>query len=196
MPGAYHYRVPARLAARARVGARVLVRFGGKQITGVIVRTGTPPPAELKKLLDITDVLDDEPALSAELVELCLWIASYYEAPPGEVIKAALPAGSGVKARRVLALTAAGEAMLAGAMPPKARALLGRLEGGPIASCAGSARRLKKGFAPLIEQGSSRSSTSARPRAPGSSANASPSWRCPDRGRLAGRRRARRSGSP
>jgi primosomal protein N' (replication factor Y) len=152
VPGSYHYRVPARFAATARVGARVLVRFGGKQITGVIMRTGTPPPAVLKKLLDITDVLDDEPALSPELLDLCLWIASYYEAPPGEVIKAALPAGSGVKAHRVLALTAAGEAMLAGALPPKARALLGRLEHGPIAS-AGLSATLKKGFTPLIEQG-------------------------------------------
>jgi primosomal protein N' (replication factor Y) (superfamily II helicase) len=150
--GSFHYRVPARFTATARLGARVLVRFGGKQITGVIMRTGTPPPPELKKLLDITDVLDDEPALSAELLDLCLWIASYYEAPPGEVIKAALPAGSGVKAHRVLALTAAGEAMLAGALPPKARALLGRLEHGPIAS-AGLSTTLKKGFTPLIEQG-------------------------------------------
>ncbi|MEP6863589.1 MAG: primosomal protein N' [Deltaproteobacteria bacterium] len=150
--GAFHYRVPARFAATARVGARVLVRFGGKQITGVIMRTGTPPPPELEKLLDITDVLDDEPALSAELLDLCLWIASYYEAPPGEVIKAALPAGSGVKAHRVLSLTAAGAAMLAGALPPKPRALLGRLEHGPIAS-AGLSTTLRKGYAPLIEQG-------------------------------------------
>jgi len=152
VPGSYHYRVPARFAATAQVGARVLVRFGKKQITGVIARTGTPPPPELERLIDISDVLDDEPALSAELVELCLWIASYYEAPPGEVIKAALPAGSGVKARRVLALTAAGQAMLAGALPPKPRALLGRLENGPFAS-AGLSATLKKGFAPLIEQG-------------------------------------------
>ncbi|HET9991503.1 MAG TPA: hypothetical protein VFQ65_23400, partial [Kofleriaceae bacterium] len=152
VPGAYHYRVPARFAATARVGARVLVRFGGKQITGVIARTGTPPPPDLKKLLDISDVLDDEPALSPELVELCVWIASYYEAPPGEVIKGALPAGSGIKARRVLALTAAGEAMLEGALPPKPRALLGRLEGGPVPT-AGMSTTLRKGFAPLIEQG-------------------------------------------
>ena len=151
-PGAYHYRIPARFAAKAQVGARVLVRFGGKQITGVIVRTGTPPPVELKKLLDLSDVLDDEPALSPELVDLCLWIASYYEAPPGEVIKAALPAGSNVKARRLYALTAAGAAMLAGAMPPKARVLLGRLEAGPIPT-AGMSATLRKGFAALIEQG-------------------------------------------
>ena len=60
--------------------------------------------------LDLSEVLDDEPALSVELVELCLWIADYYEAPPGEVLRAALPAGSGVAARVVIALTEAGKA--------------------------------------------------------------------------------------
>ena len=152
VPGQYHYRVPARLAARARVGARVLVRFGNKPVTGVIVRAGTPPPAALKKLIDLSDVLDVEPALSVELIELCQWIASYYEAPPGEVIKAALPAGSGVKARNVFALTEAGELALESALPPKPRALLAQLEGGPIPTMGMSAA-LKKGFGALIAQG-------------------------------------------
>ncbi len=151
-PGLYHYGVPLRFRARARVGARVMVRFGNKPVMGVIARVGTPVPPEIKKLLDLTDVVDDEPALSAELVELCQWIAGYYEAPPGEVIKAALPAGSGIKAHRVLMLTEAGEAALEGALPPKPRALLGRLEAGPVPS-AGMSQVLKKGFAQLLEQG-------------------------------------------
>ncbi|MEO8841617.1 MAG: primosomal protein N' [Kofleriaceae bacterium] len=150
--GQYHYRVPPRFAPRAQIGARVLVRFGGKSVTGVIVRVGTPPPPELAKLLDLTDVLDEVPALSAELLELCLWISNYYEAPPGEVIKGALPAGSSVSARRVLTLTEAGETALESALPPKPRALLGRLEAGPIPS-VGLSTTLKKAFAALIEQG-------------------------------------------
>ena len=39
VPGRYHYRVPERLAGRARVGARVLVRFGARKTLGV---TTTP----------------------------------------------------------------------------------------------------------------------------------------------------------
>src|SRR3954466_4940525 len=89
--GPYHYRVPARLAARANVGARVMVRFGNKPIVGVIVRAGTQPPEDLKRLIDLTDVLDDVPALPVELVDLCLWIANYYEAAPGGGVKDALP---------------------------------------------------------------------------------------------------------
>ncbi|MFT3691537.1 MAG: primosomal protein N' [Kofleriaceae bacterium] len=150
--GRYHYRVPPHFAARAKVGARVLVRFGGKVHTGVIARVGTTPPAEVKRLLNVTDVLDEDPALSQELVDLCMWIASYYEAPPGEVIKAALPAGSAVTARRVLSLTEHGESALEGALPAKVRALLMRLEEGAL-PIVGMNQTQRKGYAPLIEQG-------------------------------------------
>ena len=151
VPGRYHYRVPARLAARASVGARVLVRFGGKQVTGVVVRTDSPPPAGVT-LIDLSDALDDEPALSAELVDLCLWIADYYEAPPGEVIRAALPAGSGVAARRVVAITETGRAALAGALPARTRGALARLEHGPLA-LSGVGAALKRDLTALIASG-------------------------------------------
>ena len=127
--GLFHYRVPAHLAARARVGARVLVRFGPRKVTGVVVREGGVPPEGVSPV-DLSEVLDEEPALSRELVDLCLWIAEYYEAPPGEVMRAALPAGSGVVARGVIAMTEAGRAAYEGqgaALAPKQRALLGRL---------------------------------------------------------------------
>ena len=150
--GRYHYRVPARLRARARVGARVLVRFGGKKVTGVVVRAEAAPPPDVT-LVDVSDVLDDEPALPPELVELCLWIADYYEAPPGEVLRAALPAGSGVAARRVVELTDAGRAALAGgALPAKMRAALARLEHGAVA-LAGLPAGLRRDVSALIAQG-------------------------------------------
>jgi primosomal protein N' (replication factor Y) (superfamily II helicase) len=152
--GRFHYRVPTRLRAKARVGARVLVRFGGKKVTGVIVRAPGEPPPPGVTLVDVSDVLDDEPALPPDLVELCMWLADYYEAPPGEVVRAALPAGSGVGARRVVALTDAGRAALAngGALPAKLRAVLARLEAGPIAT-AGLSALLKRGIADGVERG-------------------------------------------
>ncbi|HLL20906.1 MAG TPA: hypothetical protein VK427_02195, partial [Kofleriaceae bacterium] len=99
--GRYHYRVPPHLAARTQVGARVLVRFGPRKVTGVVVRSDSPLPVGVNAV-DLSEVLDDDvPALPPELVELCLWVADYYEAPPGEVMRAALPAGSGIAARAV-----------------------------------------------------------------------------------------------
>jgi primosomal protein N' (replication factor Y) (superfamily II helicase) len=127
--GRFHYVVPDQLAGRELVGARVLVRFGARKVTGVVVRTDSDAPPGVVPLA-LSELLDDAPSLSHELVELCLWIAEYYEAPPGEVMRAALPAGSGVAARAVFALTDAGRAALAGegaAMLPRQRALLAQV---------------------------------------------------------------------
>ncbi|HTR49951.1 MAG TPA: primosomal protein N' [Kofleriaceae bacterium] len=142
--GGFHYLVPERLVARARIGARVLVPFGKRKLTGVVVRAAAVAPEGVAPI-ELAEVLDDEPALPAELVELCLWIADYYEAPAGEVIRAALPAGSGTAARRVFALTDAGRAAAAGegaALPPKQRELLARLVRAPIPVAAVARRQL------------------------------------------------------
>ncbi|HEX3478738.1 MAG TPA: primosomal protein N' [Kofleriaceae bacterium] len=154
VPGRYHYAVPEPLAARAQVGARVLVRFGARKVTGVVVRIDTAPPPGIAPVA-LSDVLDEVPALSPELVELCAWIADYYEAPPGEVIRAALPAGSGIAARSVFALTPAGRAALDGegaAMLPRQRALLARF-GGRDLPAAGLAAGVRGQLAQLVAQG-------------------------------------------
>jgi primosomal protein N' (replication factor Y) len=49
--------------------------------------------ARKRKLRDILEVLDDAPVLDAELLELCRWVADYYVAPLGVVLRAALPPG-------------------------------------------------------------------------------------------------------
>ncbi len=132
--GRFHYRVPPHLAGRAQIGSRVLVPFGGRKVTGVVVRADTSPPDGIVPV-ELSEVLDDEPALSSQLVELCLWIAEYYEAPIGEVIKSALPAGSGINARMVFALTETGRGAADGqgaALPPKQRVMLAKLAQGPL----------------------------------------------------------------
>ncbi len=135
VPGRYHYAVPPYLAERVAVGTRVLVRFGARKVTGVVVRMDTPPPEGVTPI-EIQDVLDErEPALQPDLVELCLWVADYYEAPPGEVMRSALPAGSGIASRMVYALTDAGRVAAStqgAALPAKQRALLANLVRGEL----------------------------------------------------------------
>ena len=154
--GRFHYRVPSHLAARTQVGARVLVRFGPRKVTGVVVRAESPLPAGINAV-DLSEVLDDDvPALPPELVELCLWVADYYEAPPGEVLRAALPAGSGVAARTVYALTEAGRAAAAGtgsALPAKQRAVLSKIAHGGELPSAGIAKPTKHVLEALVGAG-------------------------------------------
>jgi len=151
--GRFHYRVPPHLAARTHVGSRVLVKLGGRKVTGVVVRAGSPAPAGVAPV-DVSDVLDDAP-LPAQLIELCTWIAEYYEAPLGDVVRAALPAGSDVTARNVYGLTAAGEAAAAGngaALPVKQRQLIVRLADAEL-PVAGASAATKRAFDELIARG-------------------------------------------
>jgi len=72
-------------------GTRVKVPFGKRQLIGVI--HGVIPHSSFgdHNLKTITDLLDEEPAIGADLVELCRWSASYYHHPLGDVYSHALP---------------------------------------------------------------------------------------------------------
>ncbi|HTM20339.1 MAG TPA: hypothetical protein VL172_07530, partial [Kofleriaceae bacterium] len=122
--GLYHYALPEHLAAAAVPGTRVVVPFGNRGVSGVVVRTAASAPAGVDRVLPIDEVVDDEPQVGDELLALCLWIADYYEAPPGEVLRAALPVGTRRVARPRIGLTPAGQAALegqGGALPRRPR---------------------------------------------------------------------------
>lgn len=87
----FTYSVPQELRGRAALGARVLVPFGRRVLTGYAV--GERGETELAQVKDILDVVDESPLLSPELFELALWMSEYYVAPLGSVIKTVLPAG-------------------------------------------------------------------------------------------------------
>ena len=100
----FTYLVPPELSGAVELGRRVLVPFGRKKLTGVIV--GFPessPPYTLRPLLD---VLDSRPTFSDEMLKLTRWIAEYYMAPWGDVLKAASPQGTSAGSRRIVRLVA------------------------------------------------------------------------------------------
>src|SRR5690606_16523048 len=74
-----------------REGTRVRVPFGGRRLIGWVVGEASGA-RELKQLRDVDRVLDDEPSASPDVLELCRWIADYYVAPLGIVLRGALPA--------------------------------------------------------------------------------------------------------
>ena len=99
----YSYAVPDAFAP-VPAGARVLVPFGSRRLTGVVVSVDVDaPPARLR---NVEDVLDDEPSLTDEMLRLTRWIADYYVCGWGEAIRAALPPGTDVEshvtARRIV----------------------------------------------------------------------------------------------
>jgi primosomal protein N' (replication factor Y) (superfamily II helicase) len=74
----------------ARRGARVIVPFRKEKLIGVVTAAEATAPAELE-LRYLEAVLDEEPLLSEQLLELAEWTAQYYLAPLGEVLRAMLP---------------------------------------------------------------------------------------------------------
>ena len=113
----FTYRLPLALQADARLGSRLLVPFGRKRITGYIVAllTELDPATELKEsdIKDAEELLDAEPLLTPEVLEITRWVAEYYAAPWGEVLKAALPAGLNATVEQVLSITPEGRDELA-----------------------------------------------------------------------------------
>ncbi|ABF42774.1 replication restart DNA helicase PriA [Candidatus Koribacter versatilis Ellin345] len=75
--------------AEPAVGVRVVVPFRQQKLSGIVVAVHDSPPSVEAKL--ILRVLDTEPVLNEQLLELGRWIAGYYIAPIGEVYRTMLP---------------------------------------------------------------------------------------------------------
>ncbi len=106
------YRVPEEWRALATPGKRALVPLGRRPVTGYLVGTRDRPPVSTTK--DLYEILDAEPLLDGHLLELTRWVADYYLAPWGEVIRIALPPGIDSFTRQVVRVTATGAAAMDG----------------------------------------------------------------------------------
>jgi primosomal protein N' (replication factor Y) len=105
----FTYRLPSAIQRAARVGSRVMVQLGTKPVTGYIVallprlRSGTSLiESEIK---DVQELLDADPPLTPDVLELTRWVADYYSAPWGEVMRAALPGGLNATVEQTVSIT-------------------------------------------------------------------------------------------
>lgn len=111
--GSFHYEIPEHLAPTLRIGHRVSVPFGPRKITGFVLGFDDHPPEGVTgKIRRISDVLDDEPALTTDLLALITFASDYYLSPMGEVLKVALPPGLTAASQVVLRITPRGRAAL------------------------------------------------------------------------------------
>jgi len=112
----FTYRLPPSIQQVARIGSRVVAQLGAKPLTGYIVallprlRSGTSLiESELK---EIKELLDVDPPLTTEVLEITRWVADYYAAPWGEVMRAALPAGVNATVEQMVSITTSGREAL------------------------------------------------------------------------------------
>ncbi len=112
----FTYAVPPGLRDRLRTGSRVVVPFGKRSLTGVVLETRAEKPQIAVR--PVKKVLDEVPALSAELIALGRWVAGYYCAPIGEVLKSMLPLQGQTRSKKVVSLTSDGQRALEETMAP------------------------------------------------------------------------------
>ncbi len=106
----FTYELPESLRHRALPGARVVVPFGSRKLTGVILLTHDLAPSYAVKRVE--KLLDEVPVLDAGLLQLAKWIAHYYCAPLGEVLRSMAPTTAETSRSKLYTLTDTGRDVL------------------------------------------------------------------------------------
>ncbi len=100
----YHYLVPQGLSDGLQAGMRVIVPFGGGNISMEGFVIGFADSSEYKNLKNIKKIIDAKPVVTPALIELAMWMKQRYICTWAAALKCMLPAGIGVKSLRVVKL--------------------------------------------------------------------------------------------
>ncbi len=96
----------------AEVGARVMVPFGGQRLVGVVVGLHDVAPGDDVEVKRVQEVMDEAALLPGELMELGKWVAAYYCAPLGEVLRGMMPLTAEVRRQWVYRIAEQGRKVL------------------------------------------------------------------------------------
>jgi len=105
---------------RPQRGARVVAPFRNEKLIGVVMAVGLAAPPEFE-VRTLEAVLDDEPLLSEQLLSLAEWMAQYYLAPLGEVLRGMLPLMAEVRRTVYYRITDLGRDVLASSLEGEPR---------------------------------------------------------------------------
>jgi primosomal protein N' (replication factor Y) len=129
----FTYRVPEALQGVLAPGHLVWAPFGARHLMGVVVRLVDSSPVERTK--DIDRLIDPEPMLLPEQIELAHWISEHYLAPLHQVIWAMIAPGVTEQAQTMIEAAPPGDATQAAedALTPGQHSILALLrEQGPM----------------------------------------------------------------
>ena len=86
----FDYAIPSGVNTPS-IGARVLVKFGQRSLIGMIHSLSDQTDVPLSKLKPFEALLDQEPLVNAEQMQLGEWAAGYYKYPLGDALIHLLP---------------------------------------------------------------------------------------------------------
>ena len=96
------YSIPSHLKVDLKIGMRVSVPLGRREVTGVVV--DLLPATSLPQVRDILAILDERPILDHSLLRLTHWGSQYYLSSPGEVLTTILPPSLRSESQRLIYL--------------------------------------------------------------------------------------------
>ncbi len=85
----FTYELENHINSSKYIRCRAVVPFGKRTLTGVIIEETTKPKDMATK--KIIEILDDEPIISDELLNLSRWFSEYYITPLGDILKLFFP---------------------------------------------------------------------------------------------------------
>lgn len=121
---AYDYCVPESLRGRARPGCRVSVPFGrgNQKRFGMLFSLSEVEPAG--KLKQLTEVLDEEPLLNAEMLRLAVWLKAHTFCTLYEAVRTILPSGINLRHKMQYMIVPEANAVDLETFPPDEREVL------------------------------------------------------------------------
>lgn len=101
LPQNYTWRIPEHLQSSVQSGSRVEVELRNKKYSGIIktLHNNKPEAFEPKEILN---VLDAEPLVYPQQLQLWQWMADYYMCSEGEVMQAAVPSNLKLSSESIL----------------------------------------------------------------------------------------------
>ena len=122
----YKYVVPVDLDDKVTVGIRVLVPFGkgNRKRVAVVLRIDSAENEDLSKFKPINSVIDSEPLLNDEMLELIFWIRNTTLCTYFEAFKTLIPIGMSVDFTQKYALAEGQDTLSEDGLSDKARELL------------------------------------------------------------------------
>jgi primosomal protein N' (replication factor Y) len=140
------------------VGSLLRIPFAGRSVLGIVVSLADMTEVAPERLAVPHEVL--APGLTAELVELALWLAAEYCSTPARALSLMLPPSGTRERRRLVATLSGGAGAGGGRLTPGQRTILERLKQGPLpASALGltALRRLeRRGLVVISDEASPR----------------------------------------
>lgn len=121
----YKYTIPPEMEGRIFAGARVLVPFGtgNRKRVGVVMRIDDASGEDISKLKPVNAIIDSEPLLSGEMLELVTWLRNTTLCGYFEAFKTLIPTGLNVDVRQKFEISE-DDRLSAEELSPKARELL------------------------------------------------------------------------